>query len=168
MVKLLSTTPLPLKIHPPFPTVLPLNALSWHYPTPHIHSETANKYFKITSNTKKTEKTWKWMIVLISTTPMSLKLFPLFIQKLTHNNLARQYPTTHIHWEITIFMPPPPPPKKRKSQNYKWMIKLLSTTPLTPMHHPALPTMLPPYPLSQQSPTTHIIWEIAINISKLP
>ena len=159
MVKLLSTTPLPLKIHPPFPTVLPLNALSWHYPTPHIHSETANKYFKITSNTKKTEKTWKWMIVLISTTPMSLKLFPLFIQKLTHNNLARQYPTTHIHLETVISIsksPPTPTPPGKKT--WKSMIKLLSSTPLPHMLFPIFLQRLPHNTLARQYPTHHINW----------
>ena len=42
--------------------------------------------------------------------------FPTFYQRFMHNNLARQSPTPHIHWEIAIFMQPPPLPKKLKNQ----------------------------------------------------
>ena len=46
--------------------------------------------------------------------PLNPTLFLIFTYSLLPNSLARQSPTTHIHWEIVIFMPPPPPPKKQK------------------------------------------------------
>ena len=107
------------------------------------------------------------MIKLLSTIPLHPKPFPMFLHVILWNYLDRQYPATHIHWEIAIFMPPLPLPKQNKKiQKLKSIVKLLSGIPLPPTLHPLIPMMLPPDPLARQSPTPHIHWEIAINISK--
>ena len=109
------------------------------------------------------------MIKLLSTIPLPPKLFPLFPQNITHNNLAWHSPTPHIHWEIAIFVPPAPPPKPpRKIQKLQLVINLLSAIPLFLMLHPLLQAMISPDSLYLQSPNPHIHWETAINISKSP
>ena len=165
ILNLLSTTPLPLMLHPKLPMILLPNYLFQQSPTLHIHWEFAINILKLPPTPQTPRKTWKWMIKILSTIPPPPTLFPLFYQSIPHNNLSQQPPNPHIYWEIATSITAKTPQKNPKIQ---LMIKLLSTTPLTPTLHPPLKTMPPSDLMDQQSPNIHIHWEITINISKSP
>ena len=168
MIKFISTIAIPLTLRLHIPMMILSYPLYWQSRTPHMHWEIAISISILPPTPKQNrEKTWKLIIKVLFNIPLPPELLPLFPQSLLHNNLARQSPTPHIHWEITIFMPPPPK-KNRKSQKSKLMIKLLLYILLSPMLHLPPPMMLPPNTLSQQSPTPHLRWKFSINISKLP
>ena len=156
MINLLSIITLSPLLQRPLPNILTHDNLDQQSPTSHIHWEISINISKSPPTPKKTEKIWKLTIHLLSTTSLPPTLSPLFIQRLPHNNLAPQYPTPHIYWEIAVFIPPQPPQKPRKSQKLQLAIKLLCTTPLPSTLHPLLPTMLPPKYLARQSPAPYI------------
>ena len=98
-MKLLSTNPMHPSLHPLPPTMLTPDSLARQYPTTHIHLETVISISKSPPTpTPPGKKTWKLMIKLLSSTPLPPMLFPIFLQRLPHNTLARQYPTHHINW----------------------------------------------------------------------
>ena len=168
MIKLLSTIPLLLTLHPPLPIVLPPDILAQQYPNTHIHWEIAIIISKLPQH-QKNRKTWKLMIKLLSTIPLSPTIFPLFPQKSSTQCpgfTVSKSPYSLINFNLHATFATAK--KTEKAKNYKLMIKLLSNTPLPPTINPPYPNMIPPDLLALQSPTHHICWEIEINISKSP
>ena len=66
---------------------------------------------------------------------------------------------------------PPTSPPRQKTEKKEDVIDdkdNYDTPPLTPTHPTLIPPMPPPKVMAPQTPISHIHWEIAINIAKLP
>ena len=148
-MNLFSAISLSPTLHLTLQMILPPNPLSQRYPTLHIHWEIAINISKSLPTQK--QKTWKLTIKLLSTIPLSPKIFFTVSPKATPQYLGSTVPNSsysfrnHNFHATTITAQ-----KTRKIQKLQFMIELLSNTPLSSTLRPPLPMMLPPDQLALQ------------------